>query len=112
MEQWFESVDRLGGGDLARYRISVLRDNSFIYRLLKNLFRRGLAKTLSEKDQAAALYITEPFYEQMEALGIENVSTGYIFLVDSKGRIRWSATGVPSGDQEVQGFLKALEKLC
>lgn len=44
------------------------------------------------------------------SLRIRNKLTGYVFLVDKKGRVRWRGTGFSTGS-EVQSLCNALKKL-
>ncbi|KAL6784337.1 hypothetical protein ACKKBG_A05760 [Auxenochlorella protothecoides x Auxenochlorella symbiontica] len=45
------------------------------------------------------------------ALGLTNRLTGYVFLVDGAGRVRWRGSGPPTPD-ELAGFLAAAEQLA
>lgn len=45
-----------------------------------------------------------------QALQLTNLLTGYVFLVDSRGRLRWRGSGNPSA-QELQTLLRCTEEL-
>ncbi len=51
------------------------------------------------------------FYEEAYALKVDNVLTSHLFLVDALGKVRWSATGIPSCDDEVDDAVRFLEIL-
>lgn len=45
-----------------------------------------------------------------QALQLSNLLTGYVFLLDAQGRLRWRASGSPS-PAELQSLLRVTEEL-
>jgi hypothetical protein len=91
--------------------IHALDNWGFTKFLYKKLSQRFLLANLSQEELKRTIFHTEQFYDECISLGIENSYTGYVFLLDHNGKIRWSASGPPSSPKEVDMVAKHIETL-
>lgn len=86
-----------------------------IKRLLLRTMRKSETSDGYQGLQRHVVYAFGDHYDLRKELNILNLLTGYIFLLDSKGRIRWQGFGIAS-DDEVSSMLSCaswlLEEQC
>lgn len=86
-----------------------------IKRLLLRTMRKAETSDGYQGLQRHVVYVFGDHYDLRKELNILNLLTGYIFLLDSKGRIRWQGFGIASND-EVSSMLSCasllLEEQC
>lgn len=70
-------------------------------KLLSPFILNGTKKNVPEKDHANTLLYYGDAEEMRDILRLHNVYTGYVFLVDGIGRVRWAGSGEGS-EEEVQ----------
>lgn len=70
-----------------------------IKRLLLRTMRKSETSDGYQGLQRNIVYAFGDHYDLRKELSISNLLTGYIFLLDSKGRIRWQGFGIASNDE-------------
>ncbi|XP_057858406.1 uncharacterized protein LOC131067424 [Cryptomeria japonica] len=94
--------------DLQLYEVSFIDSWLLSLRPIKSLLLRTLRKSeIVEGSQGFQRQIVYSFgdnYDFRKELKILNLLTGYIFLLDNKGRIRWQGFGTAS-DEEVSSMI-------
>ncbi|KAL2654259.1 hypothetical protein R1flu_022387 [Riccia fluitans] len=55
------------------------------------------------------LYAFGDLYYLRKELGIPNMLSGYVFLVDTKGRVRWRASGFATAE-ELASMISCIER--
>lgn len=101
------------------YEISFIDSWLLSLNPIKRLLLRTMRKSeISDGYQGLQRHVAYAFgdhYDLRKELNILNLLTGYIFLLDSKGRIRWQGFGIAS-DDEVSSMLSCaswlLEEQC
>lgn len=77
----------------AQVQLSVV--DSFLFSLMQGYVLNGLKSTVPEHrfQDTFVSFGAAGSGELREALGIDNRLTGYVFLVDGAGRVRWRGSG-------------------
>lgn len=104
---------RLGVNCVPFYEVSVI-ERSLTARSMHSMFKGyNLRKNYEEKGRPLnrGMFWFDHFIEQKQQLGITNRVTGYVYLVDSKGRIRWKVCGEPFEQEEVEDALRFFKQL-
>lgn len=89
--------------DVRVYLVSFIDSWLLSRKLIRKLLLKYMEKPTSEEKQDALhrqfVYSFGDHYHFRKELQIVNLLTGYIFLVDNQGRIRWQGTGVAVEDE-------------
>jgi hypothetical protein len=107
--EWVKALEEKNVKDLDV--IYVAEGNPFFRAVTKWLAWRNLEKNLSQEEKLRTILHRNDFYDQAFDLNVDNVLTSYIYLLDANGKVRWSATGIPSCVQEVDDAVRFLEAL-
>eukprot|EP00475_Leptophrys_vorax_P010263 TRINITY_DN16911_c0_g1_i1.p2 TRINITY_DN16911_c0_g1~~TRINITY_DN16911_c0_g1_i1.p2 ORF type:complete len:112 (+),score=36.35 TRINITY_DN16911_c0_g1_i1:710-1045(+) len=79
--------------------------------ILKFLTRRTLKSVYNHEQLKQVVFQTEQFYDEALALKVDNSYTGYVYLLDNHGKVRWSASGPPSSAEEVDMVCNHIQTL-
>ena len=113
LPSWTEPFDNTlcSGVDADKYEVVRITINEGrIAKLLSPFILSGTKKNVPEKDHANTLLFYGDAEEMRDILRMHNIYTGYVFLVDGIGRIRWAGSGTGS-DEEVQMMIKFAQDL-
>lgn len=96
-------IDSFGhSGDVHLYEVSFIDKWLLCRSPIKQLLLKVLKKSWPEEQQALQRQLVYHFgdhYDFRKELRILNLLTGYIFLLDKFGRIRWQGTGLATQDE-------------
>ena len=99
------------GKDAARYEIvRITISEGRIAKLLSPFIVSGTKKNVPESDHASTLLFYGDAEEMRDILRMHNIYTGYVFLVDGIGRVRWAGSGEGSED-EVMSMIQFAKEL-
>ena len=79
-------------------------------KLISPFIVTGTKKNVPESDHANTLLYYGDAEEMRDILRMHNIYTGYVFLVDGIGRLRWAGSGEGS-EEEVQAMLTFAKQL-
>lgn len=65
---------------------------------IKRLLLR-IVRGREESERGKVVYAFGDTYEFRKVLGVPNLLSGYVFLIDSKGRVRWRASGMATKEE-------------
>lgn len=108
LPSWTEPFEKAlcNGKDAARFEVVRITINEGrIARLLSPFILSGTKKSVPEKDHANTLLYYGDAEEMRDILRMHNIYTGYVYLVDGIGRVRWAGSGEGS-DEEVQSMIE------
>lgn len=89
-------VSGRAGAQLVRLNIETNPIRAWLVSLFKGSLRRKLGRDAWNK---YFLVRNEPSEEIREAIGLLNSKVGFVYLVDSRCRIRWAASGMAEGEE-------------
>jgi len=99
------------GGEAEKYEVVRITINEGrIAKLLSPFIVSGTKKNVAEKDHANTLLYYGDAQEMRDILRMHNIYTGYVFLLDGIGRVRWAGSGAGS-DEEVQTLISIAQLL-
>ena len=99
------------GKDADRFEIVRITINEGrIAKLLSHFIVSGTKKNVPEADHASTLLYYGDAEEMRDILRMHNIYTGYVFLVDGIGRVRWAGSGEGSAN-EVQSMIEFAKEL-
>ena len=78
--------------------------------MLSPFILSGTKKNVPAKDHANTLLYYGDAEEFRDILRMHNIYTGYVYLVDGIGRVRWAGSGKGS-DEEVQNMMSIAKEL-
>lgn len=110
---WIEPFDKAlcNGKDADRFEVVRITINEgWITKLLSPFILSGTKKNVPEKDHPNTLLYYGDAEKWRDILRIHNTYTGYVFLVDGIGRVRWAGSGEGS-DEEVLSMIKFAKEL-
>jgi len=113
LPSWTDPFDKAlrNGKDAERFEIVRITVNEgWVTKLLTPFIVSGAKKNTPEKDHANTLLYFGDAEEWRDILRMHNIYTGYVFLVDGIGRVRWAGSGDGSED-EVQSMLQFAKNL-
>nr|AKM76481.1 AT1G08220-like protein [Erodium texanum] len=88
--------------DVELYEVSFIDTTLLCWKPVKRLLLRSVRSSKpdgsNERQRQMGYYFGDHYYFRKE-LGIQNLCTGYVFLVDKFGRIRWQGSGVASKEE-------------
>jgi hypothetical protein len=93
------------------FAIYVAEGNPIYKIVTKWIAWRNLAKTFNERQKKQFVLYDKDFYDEAYELKVDNILTSHLFLLDHEGKVRWSATGFPSCEEEIDDAVKFFEKL-
>lgn len=80
-----------------------------IKRLLLRIMRGSQGNTEEELERKV-VYAFGDTYDFRKVLGVPNLLSGYVFLVDRKGRVRWRASGMAT-EEEIESMVGCTRRL-
>lgn len=95
---------------LSRTRLQICKVWPFKGMLLNSTKSYNKAHTALSKMSARRVHFFGDEKVATDQLGMSNRLTGYVFLVDEEGRVRWQASGKLM-EEEAHSFLKAVRSL-
>ena len=99
------------GKDAGRFEVVRMSINEGrMARLLSPFIVSGTKRNVPEKDHANTLLYYGDAGEMRDILRMHNEFTGYVFLVDGIGRVRWAGSGEGS-HEEVQSMIEMAKLL-
>eukprot|EP00804_Cyclotella_cryptica_P022778 CCRYP_005006-RB/>CCRYP_005006-RB protein AED:0.16 eAED:0.16 QI:86/1/1/1/0.75/0.6/5/464/357 len=99
------------GGDSHKYEtVRITINEGRIAKLLSPLIVSGTRKNVPEEDHERTLLYYGDAGEMRDILRMHNIYTGYVFLVDGIGRVRWAGSGEGS-EEEVQNMIDFAREL-
>eukprot|EP00581_Thalassiosira_minuscula_P016316 CAMPEP_0183732518 /NCGR_PEP_ID=MMETSP0737-20130205/38650_1 /TAXON_ID=385413 /ORGANISM="Thalassiosira miniscula, Strain CCMP1093" /LENGTH=347 /DNA_ID=CAMNT_0025965547 /DNA_START=54 /DNA_END=1097 /DNA_ORIENTATION=+ len=113
LPSWTEPFDKAlrYGKDADRFEVVRITINEGrIAKLLSPFIVSGTKKNVPEKDHSNTLLYYGDAEEWRDILRMHNIYTGYVFLVDGIGRVRWAGSGEGS-DEEVQSMIMFAREL-
>ncbi|KAL7533190.1 hypothetical protein ACHAXR_005094 [Thalassiosira sp. AJA248-18] len=113
LSSWTEPYEKAfcTGKDADRFEVVRITINEGrIEKLLSPFIVSGTKRNVPEKDHANTLLYYGDAEEMRDILRMHNIYTGYVFLVDGIGRVRWAGSGEGS-DKEVQSMIEFAEML-
>lgn len=113
LPSWTEPFDKAlrEGKDADRFEVVRITINEGrIVKLLSPFILSGTKKNVPEKDHTNTLLYYGDAEEMRDILRMHNIYTGYVFLVDGIGRVRWAGSGEGS-DEEVQSMINLAKEL-
>lgn len=63
-----------------------------------------------KEHQGRYMWIYKDIKSERKILGLENMGLGWVHLVDSAGRVRWQANGIPN-EEELASMVDLTKKL-
>lgn len=113
LPSWTDPFDKTlrTGRDADRYEVvRVTINEGRIAKLLSPFILSGTKKNVPGKDHKNTLLYYGDAEEWRDILRMHNIYTGYLFLVDGVGRVRWAGSGGGS-DEEVQLMIQFAKEL-
>lgn len=113
LTSWTDPFDQTlrTGRDAGRYEVVRITINEGrIAKLLSPFIVSGTKKNVPEKDHNNTLLYYGDAEEWRDILRMHNIYTGYLFLVDGVGRVRWAGSGAGS-NEEVQSMIQFAKEL-
>ncbi|CAM9432603.1 unnamed protein product [Chrysoparadoxa australica] len=83
--------------------LEVVCLDTVIMRALSWAARQGLRSRLRDTPNVSAVVVSSDTTPIRETLGIRNKLSGYLYLVDGQGRVRWAGCGV-AGEDEISAM--------
>lgn len=96
-----------------RNRVEVVQisvQEGFALRLLKGMVKSGFRKAVPVEDHERTLLFFGADQTFKDVLRCHNTCTGYVFLLDGIGRIRWAGSGKPT-DEEMRTLIEVAKEL-
>ncbi len=97
LPSWIDPFDRAfrqGANDTDRYEVvRIIINEGRMMKLLSPFITSGTRKNVPESDHANTLLYFGDAEEFRDILRMHNIYTGYVFLVDGIGRVRWAGSG-------------------
>lgn len=96
-----------------RNRVEVVQisiQEGFALRLLKGMVKSGFRKAVPTEDHERTLLFFGADQIFKDVLRCHNTCTGYVFLLDGVGRIRWAGSGKPT-DEEMRTLIEVAKEL-
>ena len=108
----FDQAFRQGtNNDTDRYDVvRIVINEGRVVKLLSPFITSGTKKNVPESDHANTLLYFGDAEEFRDILRMHNIYTGYVFLVDGIGRVRWAGSGEGT-DEEIQLMLRFAQEL-
>mmetsp|Transcript_26366 Transcript_26366/g.56044 ORF Transcript_26366/g.56044 Transcript_26366/m.56044 type:complete len:357 (+) Transcript_26366:146-1216(+) len=113
LPSWVEPFDKAFryGKDADRFEVvRITISEGRIAKLLSPFIVSGTKKKVQEKDHKNTLLYYGDAEEMRDILRMHNIYTGYVYLVDGIGRVRWAGSGEGS-DEEVQSMIMFAKEL-
>eukprot|EP00956_Cyclotella_meneghiniana_P001633 scaffold1804_cov66-Cyclotella_meneghiniana.AAC.9 len=99
------------GKDSNKYKVVRITINEGrIAKILSPLIVSGTKKNVPEEDHENTLLYYGDAEEMRDILRMHNVYTGYVYLVDGIGRVRWAGSGEGS-EEEVRKMIEFAQAL-
>lgn len=96
-----------------RNRVEVVQisiQEGLALRLLKGMVKSGFRKAVPVEDHERTLLFFGADQTFKDVLRCHNTCTGYVFLLDGVGRIRWAGSGKPT-DEEMRTLIEVAKEL-
>ena len=97
-----------------RHRVEVVQistQEGFALRMLKGMVKSGFRKAVPAEDHERTLLFFGSDQNFKDVLRCHNTCTGYVFLLDGIGRIRWAGSGKPT-DKEMRTLTEVAKELA
>lgn len=90
-----------GSPSMNVFEVSVIESSVLSFWPIKRLLLRIVRSSEMEVKglERKVVYTFGDTYEFRKALGVPNLLSGYAFLVDGKGRVRWRASGMATKEE-------------
>eukprot|EP00475_Leptophrys_vorax_P010264 TRINITY_DN16911_c0_g1_i2.p1 TRINITY_DN16911_c0_g1~~TRINITY_DN16911_c0_g1_i2.p1 ORF type:complete len:283 (+),score=75.28 TRINITY_DN16911_c0_g1_i2:136-984(+) len=111
VRKWFDNLEERGFDSSRMYLVYALDAWGIQKMILKFLTRRTLKSVYNHEQLKQVVFQTEQFYDEALALKVDNSYTGYVYLLDNHGKVRWSASGPPSSAEEVDMVCNHIQTL-
>ncbi|KAL7550340.1 hypothetical protein ACHAWF_013588 [Thalassiosira exigua] len=102
LASWIEPFEEAlcNGEESDRHKVVRVQINEgWVTKLLKPLILRGTKKRVPEAGHTNTLLYFGDAEEMRDILRMHNIYTGYVFLVDGVGRVRWAGSGEGSNEE-------------
>jgi hypothetical protein len=110
IDSWTEPVEERIAAPGAFTVVEVPMIDAVLWRALGGMIDAGMRSGIpaAKHDSVMTYYGSSAEYRQ--ALGMEDRSRAYLFLLDRRGRIRWRATGYAAAErlEELVGLIREL----
>ena len=116
LPSWIDPFDQAfrqgtNNNDTDRYDVvRIVINEGRVVKLLSPFITSGTKKNVPESDHANTLLYFGDAEEFRDILRMHNIYTGYVFLVDGIGRVRWAGSGEGT-DEEIQSMLRFAQEL-
>lgn len=117
LPSWIDPFDRAfrqgANNDTDRYEVvRIIINEGRMMKLLSPFITSGTRKNVPESDHANTLLYFGDAEEFRDVLRMHNIYSGYVFLVDGIGRVRWAGSGEGTEDEIISmiGIAKDLTK--
>lgn len=116
LPSWIDPFDQAfrqgtNNDDTDRYDVvRIVINEGRVVKLLSPFITSGTKKNVPESDHANTLLYFGDAEEFRDILRMHNIYTGYVFLVDGIGRVRWAGSGEGT-DEEIQSMLTFAQEL-
>ena len=86
------------GSDWARAigRVDISIKQGFLFKPFHSMYERVLRGTLDERQHEHAVLLTGSTHELEMEIGMDEAASGFAYLVDQDGRVRWSKRCMPT----------------
>lgn len=99
------------GSDGSAQRVEINAEDNWLKALLIRAFMGSLRRKLPETQHGKYFLVTRGFTDTLkERIGILNSKVGYVYLLDSKCRIRWAGSSIATS-VEIESLNNGLRKL-
>jgi ATPase complex subunit ATP10 len=114
LPSWIDPFDRAfrwDSNETDRYEVvRIIINEGRMMKLLSPFITSGTRKSVPESDHSNTLLYYGDAEEFRDILRMHNIYTGYVFLVDGIGRVRWAGSG-DGTEEEVQSMIRFAKEL-
>jgi hypothetical protein len=111
VKEWFTEMQARGFDKNRCILLYAIDGWGMMKYINKALSERFLKTNLTEDQLKRVIFRPDGFLDEAIALGVDNSYTGYVYLIDQNGKVRWSASGPPSSPSEVDMVCSFVDSL-
>jgi ATP10 protein len=88
----------------------IVVTESYVFNMMKGVITRDMQRNVPAELHASTYVLFGDASSLDDVLGVRNRMSGYVFLVDAKGRVRWRGCGMAT-EPEIAAMLKCYSEL-